>query len=62
MALETLRDGSADRILVATNDTPLGEATESLLPKYGLDDEQIMWLLGSELADELAEDFVPEFE
>ena len=62
VALESLLDGTADRVIVVTNDIPLGEATESLLPKHGFDDEQITWLTGGELADELAEDFVPEFD
>ena len=62
LALETLLDGAGDRVLVVTNDIPLGEAAESLLPNYGFDDEQITWLTGSELAAELAEDFVPEFD
>jgi hypothetical protein len=62
LALETLLDGTADRVTVVTNDLPLGEAAESLLPQYGFDDEQITWLTGGELADELAEDFVPEFD
>ncbi|PHQ37994.1 hypothetical protein DJ69_14060, partial [Halorubrum persicum] len=62
LALEMLLDDTADRVLVVTNDIPLGEATEALIPKYGFEDEQITWLLGSELADELAEDFIPEFE
>ena len=62
LALETLLDGAEDRVLVVTNDIPLGEAAESLLPNYGFDDEQITWLTGSELAAELAEDFLPEFD
>jgi len=57
-----LLDGATDRVIVVTNDIPLGEASESLIPKYGFDDEQIMWLTGGELADEIAEDFVPEFD
>lgn len=62
LALESLLDGTADRVIAVTNDIPLGEAVESLLPKYGFDDGQITWLTGGELADELAEDFVPEFD
>ncbi len=62
LALEMLLDGTATQVVVVTNDIPLGEAAESLLPKHGVDDEQITWLTGSELADELAEDFVSEFE
>jgi poly-D-alanine transfer protein DltD len=62
LALEMLLDGTTDRVIIVTNDIPLGEAAESLIPKYGFDDEQIMWLTGGELADEIAEDFVPEFE
>jgi hypothetical protein len=62
LALEMLLDGATDRVIVVTNDIPLGEASESLIPKYGFDDEQIMWLTGGELADEIAEDFVPEFD
>ncbi|WP_144905896.1 hypothetical protein [Halobellus captivus] len=62
LALEMLLDGSTDRVAVVTNDIPLGEAVESLIPKYGFDNEQITWLTGGELADELAEDFVPEFD
>jgi len=45
-----------------TNDIPLGEAAESLVPKYGFDDEQISWRTGGDFADELATDFVPEFD
>ena len=62
LALETLRDITAERVIVVTNDIPLGEAAESLLPRYGFDDEQVTWLTGGELADELDEDFVPEFD
>lgn len=62
LALEALLGGTADRVTVVTNDIPLGEAAESLLPQYGFDDDQIIWLTGGELADELAEDFVPEFD
>lgn len=62
VALELLLDGAADRVVVVTNDVPLGEAAVSLLPKYGFDDEQIRWLTGRDLADELADDFVPEFD
>ncbi|WP_241692794.1 FliH/SctL family protein [Haloarcula salina] len=62
LALEMLRNGTADRVIVVTNDIPLGEAAEALIPKYGIDDDQITWLAGRELADELAEDFVPEFD
>lgn len=62
LALETLIDGTADRVVVVTNDVPLGEAAVSLLPQHGADDDQISWLTGGELADELDEDFVPEFD
>jgi hypothetical protein len=62
IALETLLDGTADQIIVVTNDIPLGEAVESLLPQYGFDDEQALWFLGRELAEEIAEDFVSEFD
>lgn len=62
LALERLLEGTADRITVVTNDIPLGEAVEALVPQYGFDDDQIIWLTGGELADELAEDFVPEFD
>lgn len=61
LALELLLDGTADRVIVVTNDIPLGEAAESLVPQYGFDDDQVTWLTGGELADELVEDFVPEF-
>ncbi|WP_256546729.1 hypothetical protein [Halobellus inordinatus] len=61
LALEMLLD-TTDQVTIVTNDIPLGEAAESLLPKYGFDDEQIRWLTGGELADELAEGFVPEFD
>ncbi len=62
LALETLANGTADQVTVVTNDIPLGKASESLLPQYGFDDEQITWLTGGELADELASDFVSEFD
>lgn len=62
VALELLLNGTTDRVILVTNDIPLGEAAESLLPQYGFDDEQITWLRGGELADELGEDFVPEFD
>ena len=62
LALERLLDDAVDRVIVVTNDVPLGQAVEALLPKYGFDTEQIIWLTGGELADELAEDFVPEFD
>ena len=61
LALEMLFDGTADRVTVITNDIPLGEAAESLIPQYGYDEEQITWVTGGELADELADDFVSEF-
>lgn len=62
LALEMLLDGVTDRVILVTNDIPLGEAAESLIPQYGFDDEQIEWLTGDELVPELDEDFVPEFE
>lgn len=62
LALEMLLNSTVGQVTIVTNDIPLGEAAESLLPQYGLDDEQIIWLTGGELADELAEDFVPEFD
>jgi len=62
LALEILLEGTAERVLVVTNDVPLGDAAESLVPNYGFDEHQIEWLTGAELADELAEDFVSEFE
>ena len=62
LALEVLIDGVADEITVVTNDIPLGEAAESLIPQYGFDDDQITWLTGGELANELNEDFISEFE
>ncbi|RQG87112.1 hypothetical protein EA462_15925 [Natrarchaeobius halalkaliphilus] len=62
LALEILLNDTADRITIVTNDIPLGEAAESLLPQYGFDNEQITWLTGGELAGELAEDFVSEFD
>jgi len=34
----------------------------TIVPQYGFGDDQIIWLTGGELADELAEDFVPEFD
>lgn len=61
LALENLINQRADQITVVTNDIPLGEAVESLIPQYGFDDNQIMWLTGGELAEELDEDFVSEF-
>jgi len=62
LALELLLTDTADRVVLVTNDIPLGKAAESLLPQYGFDNEQICWLRGGDLADELGEDFVPEFE
>lgn len=62
LALEMLLDGTSDRVTVVTNDIPLGEAAEALVPQYGFDDEQITWRTGGELTDELAEDFVSEFD
>jgi len=62
LALEMLIDEAADQITVVTNDIPLGEAAESLVPQYGFDDDQITWLTGGELANELGEDFISEFE
>lgn len=62
LALELFSDESADRIVIVTNDIPLGEAAESLLPQYGFSDEQVNWLRGSELASELTDDFVSEFD
>ncbi|QLH76952.1 hypothetical protein HZS55_06430 [Halosimplex rubrum] len=62
LALEMLLNATADRVTIVTNDIPLGEAAESLIPQYGFDDEQIVWLTGKQLADELAADFVSEFD
>lgn len=62
LALETLLEGTADRVTIVTNDIPLGEAAESIIPQYGYDREQITWCTGSELADELDEDFVSAFD
>ena len=62
LALEALLGDTSGRATVVTNDIPLGEAAEVLVPQYGFDDDQIVWLTGGELADELAEDFVSEFE
>lgn len=62
LALEMLLTGTAKRVTIVTNDIPLGEATKALLPQYGFDDEQVIWLTGGELADELAKDFIPEFD
>lgn len=62
LALEILLDDTADQVIIVTNDIPLGEAAESLIPKYGFDDDQIRWLTGGELAHELEEDFVSEFD
>ena len=62
LALEMLLSDITDRVIVVTNDIPLGEAVQSLIPQYGFDNEQIRWLTGGELAEELAEDFVPEFD
>lgn len=62
LALEMLLDGATDQVVLVTNDIPLGEAAVCLIPEYGFDDEQITWLTGGELAEELAEDFVPEFD
>ena len=62
LALELLLTDTADQVILVTNDIPLGKAAESLLPQYGFDNEQITWLRGGEFADELGEDFVPEFD
>jgi len=62
LALESLRTDTADRVTIVTNDIPLGDAAESLIPQYGFDTQQVTWLTGGELADELSEDFVSEFE
>jgi len=62
LALEFLLEDIAEQVTVITNDIPLGEAAENLIPQYGFDDEQVVWLTGGELADELDEDFVPEFD
>lgn len=62
LALELLLDHTATHVGIVTNDIPLGEAAEALIPNYGFDAKQIMWLTGGELADELDEDFVSEFE
>jgi len=62
LALGYLLEGSTDHVTVVTNDIPLGEAAETLIPQHGLDDEQVVWLTGGELADELDEDFVSEFD
>lgn len=62
LALESLIEGLTDRVVVVTNDIPLGEAAESLIPQYGFDEDQVIWLTGGELAAELDDDFVSEFE
>lgn len=35
LALELLRNDTVDRVILVTNDIPLGEAAESLLPQDG---------------------------
>ena len=62
LALQMLSDGTADQVIIVTNDIPLGEAAESLIPKYGFTADQVTWLTGGELAPELKEDFVSEFD
>ncbi|MDG5821422.1 hypothetical protein [Natronococcus sp. A-GB7] len=62
LALESLIEGLTDCVVVVTNDIPLGEAAESLIPQYGFDENQVVWLTGGELAAELDDDFVSEFE
>jgi hypothetical protein len=62
LALEALRAESADSVTVLTNDIPLGEAAESLIPQHGIDPRQVMWCTGGEFATELDEDFVSEFD
>lgn len=62
LALELLLNETAERVIVVTNDIPLGDAAESLIPQYGFDEGQVTWLTGGELADELGTDFVPEFD
>jgi len=62
LALEYLLEDSTDHVTIVTNDIPFGEAAETLIPQYGFDDEQVVWLTGGKLADELDEDFVPEFD
>ncbi|ERJ05902.1 hypothetical protein HLRTI_002054 [Halorhabdus tiamatea SARL4B] len=61
-ALETLIGESVEKVVIATNDIPLGEAAESLIPQYGFDENQVTWLTGGDLVAELDEDYVPEFE
>ncbi|WP_089789495.1 FliH/SctL family protein [Natronobacterium haloterrestre] len=61
LALEMLLNDTADRVTVVTNDIPLGEAAEALIPRYGFDNDQVIWLTGDEFADELSDDFVSEF-
>lgn len=62
LALEALRAESADSVTVLTNDIPLGEAAESLIPQHGVDTEQVTWRTGGEFATKLDEDFVSEFD
>lgn len=62
VALQTLTDEDAHRVTIVTNDIPLGEAAESLIPEYGFDADQVRWVTGGDLAAELDEDFVSEFE
>jgi len=62
LALEMLQNDTARRVSVLTNDVPLGNAAETLIPQYGFDDDQIVWWTGSEFAPELDADYVSEFE
>ena len=62
LALEMLLEDAAEHVTIVTNDIPLGKAAETLIPKYGFDAAQIQWLTGGDLADELEEDFVSEFD
>lgn len=61
LSLESLLSEPIEKVVVVTNDIPLGNAVESVLPNYGVETEQVTWLTGGDLADELVEDFVSEF-
>jgi hypothetical protein len=63
LALEMLLGGTTNQVIVVTNDIPLGEASESLIPKYGFDDDQVVEMRDAiETADKTDRNVAERFE
>jgi hypothetical protein len=53
LAVQLLREGLAERVVIYTGDKPAGNAAERVIPRYGFDADQIEWIDGNEFVDSL---------